>query len=214
MALWRNAATLGLATAICMGAVSVFHHVGEPYVLAAARAHEEARLRPLLEALGPLDRLTRDTLELMPPHGLPGSGPASLTRVYVDGEPAALLLRVTAEKGYHGPIRLLIGLQVDGTMIGIQVLDHSETPGLGDQIEPEKSDWLARFVGRSLASPGRAAWGIVRDGGAFDQITGASITSRAVVRAVRDTLVYVDERLESLVAAPAEDPPGPLRRLQ
>ncbi len=199
------AATLGLTAVLCASAVKLFHAVGQPHVLAAAQAFQEARLRPLLAAIGPLDSLTRETLELARLHDLHGKGPATIELVYADGEPAGLLLTARAEKGYAGPIRLLIGVRVDGTLSGIRVLEHSETPGLGDRIEPGKSDWLARFKGRSLADPDRAAWAIARDGGRFDQLTGASITSRAVVRALRDTLVYVDERLEALFAAATVD---------
>lgn len=196
---------LGTTATVCIGLVTAVHHYSQPRILAAAAAFREASLLPLLGALRSSQGLTHDVLELAPPHGLPAPGPATIDRFYTDGQPAALVLEVTIAKGYAGPIRLRLGIAVDGTLTGVQVLGHAETPGLGDQIEPEKSDWLMQLVGRSLTDPPRAAWAIARDGGEFDQITGASITSRAVVHAVRDALQAVQADWATLFAAPVVD---------
>lgn len=109
-------------------------------------------------------------------------------------DPRALVLPVTAPDGYNGPIELLVGIHRDGSVTGVRVLDHSETPGLGDAIEAQRSDWIHGFRGRSLDDPPPEDWALRRDGGAFDGITGASITPRAVIGAVRQALVvYRDE---------------------
>ena len=84
-------------------------------------------------------------------------------------------------------------------------MEHRETPGLGDRIESTKSDWMEHFNGRSIGDPSLEDWKIRRDGGEFDQLRGASITSRAVVRAVRETLVYFEANAETVFAAPAGD---------
>lgn len=103
---------------------------------------------------------------------------------------------------------------IEGTLTGVQVLEHAEAPGLGDRIEPEKSDWLAAFRGRSVASPAHAYWSITRDGGAFDQMTGASITSPAVVRPLRDTPIYAAQPGTVLRSAAAENPGRPRRAVE
>jgi len=94
-----------------------------------------------------------------------------------------------SEVGYSGTIELLIGVRPNGTIIGVRVTAHTETPGLGDRIEFTKSDWITAFDGRSLTSPGPSGWAVKKDGGDFDALTGATITPRAVVKAVHDGLV-------------------------
>ena len=93
-----------------------------------------------------------------------------------------------APQGYNGPIELLVGIRSDGTISRVRVLRHRETPGLGDVIEPEKSEWIRQFEGRSLGDP--STWALSLDGGSFDSITGATITPRAVVSAIESTLRY------------------------
>jgi Na+-translocating ferredoxin:NAD+ oxidoreductase subunit G len=99
---------------------------------------------------------------------------------------------------------------VDGRISGVRVLAHRETPGLGDKIEVERDDWILDFDGRSLSQPPRERWRVRRDGGAFDQFTGATITARAVVSAVRDALIYFSAHRDELFAAPAAAEEMPL----
>jgi Na+-translocating ferredoxin:NAD+ oxidoreductase subunit G len=100
------------------------------------------------------------------------------------GKVVAVLIPVVAPDGYAGSIDLLVGVNRDGSVAGVRALGHSETPGLGDQIEIAKSDWVLGFDGRSLTHPTHTDWAVRKDSGAFDQLTGATITSRAVVAAV------------------------------
>lgn len=93
-----------------------------------------------------------------------------------------------ARRGYGGEIRVLLGIDADGRLLGVRVLAHTETPGLGDKIDAARSDWITRFTGRSLGDPPAAEWAVRKDGGRFDQFAGATITPRAVVTAVRDGL--------------------------
>ncbi len=118
--------------------------------------------------------------------------------------PVAALFVVSARDGYSGPIRLLVGIDVEGTVTAVQVLEHRETPGLGDRVEAGKSDWVKQFDGRSLINPTPDGWEIKRDGGEFDQLTGASVTPRAIVNAVRETLLYFAANEASVFAA--DDP--------
>ncbi len=129
--------------------------------------------------------------------------PMPVYRARKDGEPVAAVLASVAPEGYGGAMRLLVAVRDDGTLAGVRVLRHQETPGLGDKIEAERSDWILSFEGRSLADPLPPQWGVKKDGGVFDQFTGATITPRAVVRGVFNTLRYFEQHREELFAAPA-----------
>ena len=94
----------------------------------------------------------------------------------------------TSRKGYSGDIRLLLGIDENGKLLGVRVLQHTETPGLGDKIEVTRTDWITRFTGLSLDNPPEAKWAVKKDGGPFDQFSGATITPRAVVNGIRDGL--------------------------
>lgn len=121
-----------------------------------------------------------------------------------DGSPVAVILRLTAVNGYSGGIRLLAGINYDGTVAGVRVVSHKETPGLGDAIEVEKSPWILAFDGKSLGAPPLERWAVRRDGGDFDQFTGATITPRAVVEAVRKALEFFRQNRQFLFESPAE----------
>jgi electron transport complex protein RnfG len=120
------------------------------------------------------------------------------------GQPVAVILRFAAVDGYSGEIGLLAGIEADGRLAGVRVTSHRETPGLGDAIEIGKSDWIRAFDGKSLNAPPAADWAVRRDGGVFDQFTGATITPRAVVRAVRAALEYHERNRDALYDAPAD----------
>lgn len=154
-----------------------------------------AMLRSLQEIL-PADEydndLGRDTVELMNVRGLNVDAPVTIHRAYRDGEPVAAIFPLVAPDGYGGPIHLLMGVYVNGRVAGVRVTRHSETPGLGDGIEARRSDWIHDFEGRELGEEPDRTWQVRADGGEFDQFTGATITPRAVVRAVHRGLVYFE----------------------
>ncbi|ABI56166.1 electron transport complex subunit RsxG [Alkalilimnicola ehrlichii MLHE-1] len=123
--------------------------------------------------------------------GRPGEA-LTVYRARRAGEPVAAILTVVAPDGYNGRIRLLMGVKRDGTLTGVRVVQHQETPGLGDLIEADRSDWVRDFEGRSLGDPPVERWTVRRDGGDFDQFTGATVTPRAVVHAVRRGLEWFE----------------------
>ncbi|HHB12170.1 MAG TPA: electron transport complex subunit RsxG [Chromatiales bacterium] len=123
------------------------------------------------------------------------------------GRPAGVILPVVAPNGYSGPIRLLVGILADGRIGGVRVLAHKETPGLGDKIERSHSDWILQFTGRGLGDPPPDQWAVKRDGGAFDQFTGATISPRAVVQAVKNALLYFQANKDRLFASAAAREP-------
>jgi len=105
----------------------------------------------------------------------------------------AHLVEHTYPNGYNGNIRLLTGISIEGELLGVRVINHKETPGLGDKIETRKSDWIKSFTGLSLNQPEKSKWKVKRDGGFFDQFTGATITPRAIVTAAYQILDYFDK---------------------
>lgn len=104
------------------------------------------------------------------------------------------LVLFTKTAGYSGDISLLIAITAEGKLSGVRVLSHTETPGLGDQIERVKSDWILTFNGLSLINPQSSGWAVKKDGGQFDAFTGATITPRAVVKGVFNTLQLFKEQ--------------------
>ena len=171
---------------------------------AAIVENEHQLLLRNLYALLPSDRLDNDiatdTIEL-PAAPLLGTDSSSIAyRARRNGEPVAIVFNSIATNGYSGSIHLLVGVYVDGSLAGVRVVRHSETPGLGDAIELRKSDWITGFDGKSLDNPQSEGWRVKRDGGEFDQLTGATITPRAVVRAVHNTLLYYRGNIDKLFA--------------
>lgn len=136
--------------------------------------------------------LLTDKIELRDEAYFRHPDPVLIYRARMDDKPVAALLIVTAPDGYNGDIRVLIAIDVSGTILGVRVVSHRETPGLGDPIEIERSDWILSFNDKSLLDPRDEGWAVRRDGGEFDQFTGATITPRAVVKAVHNTLLYFE----------------------
>jgi electron transport complex protein RnfG len=126
--------------------------------------------------------------------------PVTVYRARRGGQPVATVIASTAPDGYNGNIKLLVGIHYDGSLAGVRVISHRETPGLGDAIEADRSDWILGFTDRSLGDPVERQWKVKKDGGAFDQFSGATITPRAIVKAVYNTLRYYREHREALYA--------------
>ena len=142
--------------------------------------------------------LANDTM-LLPPTPLLGTDEDSpVYRARLGGEPVAAIFNSVAPNGYNGRIHLLVGIYVDGSLAGVRVVKHAETPGLGDAIEVRKSPWITGFDGKSLDDPNTERWRVKPDGGEFDQFTGATITPRAVVAAVRNALLYYRDNADMI----------------
>ena len=124
--------------------------------------------------------------------------PVSIYRARKGKEPIAVIINSIAPDGYSGNIELLVAIYYDGTLAGVRVTHHAETPGLGDAIDEKRSDWITKFKQLSLNKPDKKGWSVKRDGGEFDQFTGATITPRAIVKAVYNTLRYYKEHRDTL----------------
>jgi electron transport complex protein RnfG len=172
-------------------------------------ANERATLLRKLHRLIPADQhdnvLLEDTITVRDEALLGSAEPVTVYRARSNGEPVALVIAAIAPDGYSGSIRLLVGINVDGTLSGVRVIAHRETPGLGDAIDETRSDWIYIFDGKSLQAPDVSRWAVKKDGGDFDQLTGATITPRAVVKAARNALLYYRDHQEALFAPAAPD---------
>lgn len=144
--------------------------------------------------------ILQDTILLPATESLGTEEPTQVFRARKQDQPVAVILTVVAPNGYSGRIKMLVGIYNDGTLAGVRVINHKETPGLGDKIDASRSDWIKQFEGLSLENPSSAKWKVKKDGGAFDQFTGATITPRALVRAVKGSLEYFKNHREALFA--------------
>ncbi len=142
--------------------------------------------------------IASDTQQLAASTLLGTDTPSTIYRARLGNEPIAIVFNSIAPHGYNGKIHLLIGVYRDGSLAGVRAIKHSETPGLGDAIEIRKSSWILGFDGKSLGNPDSKNWAVKRDGGEFDQFTGATITPRAIVEAVQDTLLYYRDNTNTL----------------
>lgn len=120
----------------------------------------------------------------------------------LNGEHTALAIEAIAPDGYSGAIKIIVGIDQQGNILGTRVLSHQETPGLGDKIDLRISDWILSFTGRQVNDDNQRQWQVRKDGGQFDQFTGATITPRAVVKAVKQTVEYVNLHREQIVNQP------------
>lgn len=207
----RAAAMLAIAAVCSVGLVSFVHDITRPRIEASERAQRVAQLAAVLGPARYDNDLLADVVTVRDPELLGTDEPLPVHRARLAGRPVAVLLVAVAPDGYSGAIRLLVAVDPDGRLLGVRVLSHKETPGLGDAIEARKSGWIDAFAGRSLEDPAVDRWKVRKDGGDFDQFTGATVTPRAVVRAVRNALVYVDRHRDELFAEQTE-PQAPAGR--
>lgn len=198
------AASGGLLAAAALAGtllLSLTHWHSRPYVSANERQTLLDSLRVVIPPNSFDNDMLSDSTEIRDPEL---TGQDSGTRVYrarQEGQPKAVAFRIIAPDGYAGAIELLMGIRSDGVISGVRVISHRETPGLGDAIEMRRSPWIGKFTGKSLDNPGSEGWRVRRDGGAFDQFTGATITPRAVVSAVHRGLTFFRKHREQLFAS-------------
>ncbi len=170
-----------------------------------AKSEEQAKLALIKQTLPNAlfdNAIVNDVTMLPPTPELGTTKPTAAYRARLNGAPAALVLEAIAPDGYSGKITLLIAIRANGELAGVRVISHKETPGLGDYIEAAKSDWIKQFDHASLVQPDSRAWKVKKDGGRFDYMTGATITPRAVVKAVHKALRYYEQYGSEIYAQP------------
>lgn len=200
-AMSRSAAKLTAFVIICIVVLLTVKFLTEGKI---AQAQKETLIATFNEVL-PADRYNNqpleDTIQISDKKQLQKLGsktPVTVYRARQDNLPAGIILQVVAPNGYSGNIYLLVAVLPNGKISGVRTLNHLETPGLGDKIEIAKHDWILNFNGRDLTSQNLQSWAVKKDGGDFDQFTGATITPRAVVSAVKNTLEVVNELGDTL----------------
>ncbi|MFA9459672.1 electron transport complex subunit RsxG [Thiohalorhabdus methylotrophus] len=191
---WIVGGILALIAVVGAGLLAGTKQVTEPTIKANLRADRLAQLHELIPHGRYDNDLLQDTIKVRDQAHLGATAPITVYRARKDGEPSAVAFRTIAPDGYNGRIELLVAIWADGSLAGVRAISHAETPGLGDRIETAKSDWIRQFSGHSLGTPPAGEWKVEKDNGAFDQMTGATITSRAVVEAVRKALEFYSLR--------------------
>lgn len=193
----KAGAVLGLCVGVALAGVVGVHEITRDAIEEAERDAVRAQLAAVLpeghdnDPVGEARRVPNPVQEARGGSRADARGGAGNAVVYPARRGDQLLgvaVRAATPEGYGGRIELLVGVDADGRVTAVRVLDHRETPGLGDGIEAARSDWSEQFSGRSLGDPPPEGWTVAPDGGAFDALTGATISARAVVEAVRDVL--------------------------
>jgi electron transport complex protein RnfG len=202
----RTAVILFLFVVTFTGLLSGAYLWTLPTIEAAASEEKMKLINEVLPNSSYDNDLLKDTRKIDP---APALGQDSASTAYLarkGGQPIALVLEAIAPDGYAGKIRLLIAIDIEGSLLGVRVTQHKETPGLGDYIEPKKDKnkehpWVRQFDGLKPAATEEREWKVKKDGGRFDSVAGATVTPRAVIKAVRKAAVYVAENRESLFAS-------------
>lgn len=194
------ATVLGLFSLAGIGVVSAVYNATD----ARIKVNERNALLRSLRAIVPDAEYDNDIvadITSITELSLGSRHPISVYRARKAGKPVAAVISAIASEGYNGDIKLLVAIRTDGSLAGVRAVAHKETPGLGDAIEEKRSDWILEFSGKSLTNPSEQQWAVKRDGGAFDQFTGATITPRAVVKAVKNSLIYYQNNKVPLFSA-------------
>ncbi len=194
----HSAITLGVFALLATGMVAGFHALTDRRIEQSQQLSLESSLTALVARPLYNNDLLHDTVIINNRELLHLEDSETAYRARKDGKPVAVIFPAIAPDGYSGKIRLLVAIYAHGDIAGIRVLSHKETPGLGDAIELEKSPWLLDFNHKSLLSTNDTAWHVKKDKGIFDQFTGATITPRAVVKAVHNALLYYQTHQELL----------------
>lgn len=209
----RNAIGLGLFAIITGGTIAVTQVMTAERIQEQAAQAEAKALFEIIPESQHDNNLLTDTVKLPPDNRLASGEPVTVWVARRDGRPTGLIMPVVAPDGYSGNIHLLVGMDLQGRILGVRVTSHRETPGLGDRIETKKSDWIHSFAGHSLGNPEPKRWNVKKNGGVFDQFTGATITPRAVVKAVQKSLIYFRQHrseIRSILNEPASPRNKPL----
>ena len=194
----RNALLLALVAVIGTTLLAGIHALTRERIAAQERRVVLEQLNQVLPDGEYDNALHEDVIEILDPAYFKHDEPVRVYRARKQGQPVAVVLNLVTANGYNGDIRLLVAIRENVFIAGVRVIAHRETPGLGDPIERARSDWVLGFDGRSLTDPDPDAWAVRRDGGIFNQFTGATITPRAVVEAVQAALEFVAARQDSI----------------
>ncbi|WP_242508769.1 electron transport complex subunit RsxG [Rhodocyclus purpureus] len=199
----RSALILIVFVAVFTGLLAAAYLRTKPALEATALAEKTKLIDEVLPKTAYDNDPLKDAVQIAAVAALGLDEPSTVYRARRAGEPAAAVVEAVAADGYSGRIRLLLAIAADGTVLGVRVTEHRETPGLGDYIEPKKDKnkarpWISQFNGLSPATLSERDWRVKKDGGRFDSVAGATVTPRAVVKAVRKAALWVADNREQV----------------
>lgn len=194
-----HAGLLWAMAAICSAALVIAYKATDEDIKLRQREDMQATLQQVIPARLYDNDILSDKLDIpLDGHVMAGKAMITVYRASKHNKLTGFAYQVTG-LGYAGPIEIMLGVDTSGRILGTRVISHSETPGLGDKIEIKKDDWIELFNGLSLGAPSTEKWKVKKDGGQFDQFTGATITPRAVIKAVRQGLEFFQQHRTELV---------------
>ncbi|WP_394127696.1 electron transport complex subunit RsxG [Vibrio hepatarius] len=200
-AIKKNGAVLAIFACASTGVVALTNYLTKDRI----QLQEQKQLLSVLNQVIPHDLHDNDLYQACTLVSDPKLGTDQAMPVYMatlNGEPSAMAIEAIAPDGYNGAIKIIVGIEQDGTISGTRILSHQETPGLGDKIDLRISDWILGFTGKQVTDNNQADWKVRKDGGQFDQFTGATITPRAVVKAVKNTVDFVNSNRDQIQSQP------------
>ncbi|EEX42271.1 electron transport complex subunit RsxG [Vibrio sp. Vb2880] len=200
-AIRKNGLVLAVFACASTGVVALTHYLTESQI----KVQENKQLLSVLNQVVPPklhDNALSQTCTLVSDPLLGSNKPMPVYLGTLGGEPNVLAIESIAPDGYNGAIKIIVGIRNDGTITGTRVLAHQETPGLGDKIDLRITNWILGFTGKQVTEDNEGQWRVRKDGGQFDQFTGATITPRAVVKAVKQTTQYVNQHRDDIFKQP------------
>lgn len=205
---WRGAWLLTITACITAAVLAGVEHLTRERIIDQQQQAIVMTLNQVLPGIDYDNALHRSAINLRAPGFFRTEQTIRLYRAKLADQVTAVIFDIVTPDGYNGDIRLLIGIDRDAAITGVRVTQHRETPGLGDAIDAEKSDWIRIFTGLSLNKPDSEAWKTQRQGGEFSAISGATVTSNAVVEAVKRTLEYFHQHQTVLLQTAPENNAG------
>lgn len=195
----KNARILAAFAIVCTAIVGFVHSLTKEQIVFQQQQELLRNLNSII-AKDSYNNVIYQDCAILPKQALNTVNSQKIYRARYNNEPVAAALTTVAPDGYNGNIELLVAINVNGSVSGVRTLKHQETPGLGDKIEIIKSDWIKSFSNQHLANENDSRWLVKKDGGMFDQFTGATITPRAVVKAVKNAVIYFKAHQSELFA--------------
>ena len=201
----KNSQILAIFAIVCTAIVGLINELTKDRIKAQEQLQLLNTLHSIIEPSRYNNNITQDCVSLSSPLLGNSTNDKEVHTAYIarqNNQVIAIAMTSTAPDGYNGNIELIIAINMDGSVSGVRVLKHQETPGLGDKVELRKSNWINSFSSKKLLSDEDSRWAVTKDHGIFDQFTGATITPRVVVKAVKKTLLYFQDNKHSLLTRP------------
>ena len=190
---WKNIAVLGIVALISGITVFTIHSITKGYIAKSESRYAKRFLFQVAPSVNYTNDILTDTINIPKKYfSMLGIEGGEINLVKVNGKLISIIVPSIAHDGYSGKIEILVGINLDGSIVSVRVVSHKETSGLGDKMEVDKSNWIVNFNKKSLKNLESKSWKVKKDGGYFDQFTGATITPNAIIKQVHETLRYYE----------------------